>query len=251
MEVKVMPQFRTLLAIALFTSALGPAVDTVRVASAQGTAERPPSITVVGESEVHVQPDMATVTVGVTSIAPSADEAMGGVSLGLAAILAGIRGLGIPNSDIQTAALSLQPIYRPRPPNDDSPTQIQAYRASNNVSVIVRDLARASSVLDVAVQSGANNIGGIAFSLSDPETPRRQALAQATANAEAKATAIAQAAGVSITGIISISEESTTIPLMRTSAPAFAGVAPMAAPAPPVESGEMIVRATVRVTYSI
>jgi uncharacterized protein YggE len=221
------------------------------VAAAQTSGDRQPNITVVGESEVRVQPDMATVTVGVTFVAASADDAMGQVSVGLAAILAAVRALGISSNDIQTSGLSLQPIFRNRGPNDEAPAQVQGYRASNNVSIVVRDLTQASTVLDAAVSNGANNIGGITFGLSDSETPRRQALAQATANAEAKAAAIAQAAGVSLTGIISISEESTTIPMPRATAAYAGGIAPMAAPAPPVEAGEMVVRATVRVSYSI
>jgi len=220
------------------------------VAAAQTSNDRGPNITVVGEAQVHVQPDMATVTVGVTYQAPTADEAMGNVSTALASIISAVRALGIASSDVQTTGLSLQPVYRNRPANDDAPPQIQAYRASNNVSVTVRDLTKASPVLDAAVNNGATNIGGISFGLSDTETPRRQALAMATANAESKAAAIAQAAGVSITGILSISEESTSVPVPRLQAN-FAASAPAAAPAPPVESGELTVRATVRVSYSI
>jgi uncharacterized protein len=215
------------------------------------TGERPPSITVVGEAEVRVQPDMATVSVGVSHVAPTADDAMGMVSTTLTTVLAAVRARGIANSDIQTTGLSLQPIYRNRTPNDETPPQITGYRASNNVSVIVRDLTRASGVLDAALAAGANSIGGISFTLSDTETPRRQALAMATANAHAKAEAIASAAGVAITGVISISEESTTIPSPRLARADFAMSVPAAAPAPPVETGELTVRATVRVSYGI
>src|SRR5438309_9533039 len=65
-------------------------------------ADRPPSITVVGEAQVHVQPDIATVTVGVTYVAPTADEAMGMVSQGLTSIIAAVRRLGVASTDIQT-----------------------------------------------------------------------------------------------------------------------------------------------------
>ncbi len=220
-------------------------------ASAQTTTEQKPMITVTGEAEVHVEPDIATVSVGVMSIAPTADQAMTQVSQRQAAVIAGIRALGVASRDIQTSGLSLQPIYRQRPQSDETPPQIQGYRASNNVSIVVRDLASASAVLDSAINNGANNVGGISFGLSDPDAAKRQALAQATASAHAKAQAIATSAGIALGPIISITEDSTSLPSPRAMSYAGYASAPGAAPAPPVESGEMIVRATVRVSYAI
>src|SRR5581483_1005542 len=198
-----------------------------RPAWAQSENSTDHTITVTGEADVHAEPDMATVTVGVTSVASTADEAMGTVSQQLAAVIAGAKALGIESRDIQTTGLSLQPVYRQRGPNDDTPPQIQAYRASNNVSIIVRDLSMASSVLDSAINNGANVIGGISFGLSDTDAWRRQALTLATQNARAKAEAIAVAEGVRLGELLSVTEQSTTVPIPRTYA-AF-GAAPMAA----------------------
>src|SRR5439155_7716947 len=97
---------------------------------------------VVGEAQLHVQPDIATVTVGVTNLAATSDEAMATVSQTLTAVIAGARSLGVASRDIQTTGFSLQPIYRQQQRNqdDNTPPQITGYRASNNVSLVVRDL---------------------------------------------------------------------------------------------------------------
>ncbi len=209
------------------------------------------AITVSGEGEVRAEPDIAIVTAGVTHQAVSSQEAMDEVSRRQAAVIAAARSLGIERRDIQTTGLSLSPIYRQRRPNDDN-VEIEGYRASNNVSLTVRDLRRTSDVLDAVLAAGANNIGGLRFSFADPEQLRVQALTNAIANAENKARAMAAAAGVDITGVMSIQEETVTFPPLASEA-GFARAAPAAAPAPapPVEGGEMVIRARVRVSFGL
>lgn len=232
----------------LFTAWPSPVVTT---AAQRNQADQQPMITVSGEGEVRAEPDMAVATVGVTHVAPTAQEAMDEVSRRLTAVIAAARALGIQDRDVQTSGLSLQPIFRPRPRGDEQPQEIEAYRASNNVSLTVRDLRRASSVLDAAAQNGANVIGGLRFGLSNVDELRTRALANAVANAEAKANAIAAAAGVPITSVLSIAEESVSVP--RPAAQADFAAAPLGAvrEAPPVEPGEMVVRVRIRASYGI
>jgi uncharacterized protein YggE len=215
---------------------------------AQRTSDDRPNITVSGEGEVRAEPDMAIVTVGVTVVSASSQDAMDQVSQRLADVIASARALGVEARDIQTTGLSLQPISRPRPPPE--PPEIEAYRASNNVSLTVRDIARAGMVLDAASRSGANVIGGLRFGLSTLDELRRQALANAVREAERKARAVATAGGVNITGVISIMEEGVAVPRPLAQADAVRA-APAEAVAPPVEPGELVIRARVRVSYSI
>lgn len=207
-------------------------------------------VTVSGEGEARAEPDLAVVSVGVTHVAPAAREAMNEVSGRLAAVIAGAKDLGVQDRDVQTSGLSLQPIFRARIRGDDSPPEIEGYRASNSVSLTVRDLASASAVLDSATQNGANVIGGLRFGISNVDELRAQALAAATANAEARARAIASAAGVSLRGVISITEEGVAVPRAQAEALGLRA-APAVDLAPPIEAGEMVVRARVRVSYSI
>ncbi len=208
------------------------------------------AITVVGEGEVRAEPDIAIVTAGVTHQAVNSQEAMDEVSRRLTAVIAAARSLGIEGRDIQTTGLSLSPIYRQRRPPDDS-VEIEGYRASNNVSLTVRDLRRTSAVLDAALAAGANNIANLRFSFANPEQLRIQALSNAIANAETKAQAMAAAAGVDISGVNSIQEETVSFPREAQADLARAMPAAAPAPAPPVESGEMVIRARVRVSFGL
>jgi hypothetical protein len=239
-----------LVVVTLFS--LLPAQHGARPISAENLAQRngevEPTISVSGEGEVRAEPDIAVVRVGVTHLAPESDQAMAEVSRRLAAVIASVKGLGLEDRDVQTSGLSLQPVYRRQRSGED--LEIEGYRATNNVSLIVRDLGRASSVLDAALNSGANQMHGVSFSIEDTEPLKLRALAAATVNARSKADAMAAAAGVTISGIASLSEESVSVP--RPMADAMSGLraAPAAeAVAPPVEGGEMTIRARVRASF--
>jgi uncharacterized protein YggE len=175
---------------------------------------------------------------------------MADVSTRVAAVIAGARRQGVEERDIQTSGISLQPIYRPRRADDETTPEIQAYRASNNVTLTVRDLSQASAVLDGALANGANVLGGLRFGIANPDALQRQALAEATTNAQAKARSIAGAAGLGITGVLTITEESVSTPRPQQEAVARFALSADAA-STPVQAGELVIRATVRVKYGI
>jgi len=241
-------------AVALVAAAgLGLALLAPHVAAApeqQRAVEDRPRITVIGEGEVRAEPDLAVVTVGATSIAPTSQAAMDEVSVRLADVIASAKALGVEDRDVQTTGLALQPIMRPQPRGDDSPPEIEAYRASNNVTLTVRDIGRASPVLDAATRSGANVVGGLRFGFSHLDELRLRALEAATSEAGRKARTIAAAAGLTITAVISISEDGVDAPRPAAADTLRALPAAVTAP-PPVERGELIVRARVRASYAI
>src|SRR4051812_7716419 len=228
--------------------ALAVAVPVVAAAEAQRTGGERPTIAVSGEGEGPVDPDLATGNVGVAATAPTSEEALDQASTRMAQVIAATRALGVEQRDIQTSGLSLQPIFRQRARPDD-PQEIESYRASNNVTITVRDLQRAGTVLDAASRSGANVIGGVRFGLANPDAARQEALGAAVRDAERKARGMASAAGVNITGLQSIAEDSVATP--QPVARAAAAPAAAEAVAPPVEPGELIVRARIRATYNI
>lgn len=239
----------TLTIVAVGLLALAPVNVASAAPSAQEAVSERPSITVIGAGEVRSEPDMATVSVGVTHIAPTAQEAMDEVSARMAQVIAAAKNIGVEDRDVKTSGISVQPITPPRQQPGDTPPEIQAYRASNNVTLTIRDLSRASAVLDAVTKAGANVVSGLRFGLSKEDELRRQALAAATADAVAKAQAIALAAGVHITGPLSIVEEGADRPSPK---PTALRAEPSAdSSPPPVEPGELVVRARVTATYGI
>ena len=77
----------------------------------------------------------------------------------------------------------------------DSTPVVTGYEVSNTVTVVVRDLAQLPSLLDAAVEAGANNVYSLGFQSSQQAAAYDQALKAAAQDALRKASLIAQAIG--------------------------------------------------------
>src|SRR5712672_4252409 len=202
----------------------------------------PAAISVTGEATVSVPPDLAEIGGGVTSEAKTAREASEANNAAMGKVLQALKGAGIEEKDIQTARLSLQPQSAP---NRSGPSAIAGYRASNRVTIRVRDVTKVASVIDTLVGAGANEIGGINFVVSQASKLLDEAREHAVADARRKAEIYAKAAGVTLGAPLSISEEGSPGPI-----PFRKMVAGMAASAP-VAQGEETLAVTVSVSWAI
>ena len=224
---------------ALATVALAGAVLT---APALAQVIPPAAISVTGEATVSVPPDLAEIGGGVTSEAKTAREASEANNAAMGKVLQALKGAGIEGKDIQTARLSLQPQSAP---NRSGPSAIAGYRASNRVTIRVRDVTKVASVIDTLVGAGANEIGGINFVVSQASKLLDEARERAVADARRKAEIYAKAAGVTLGAPLSISEEGNSAPV-----PYRRMAAGMAASAP-VAQGEETLAVTVSVSWAI
>jgi len=87
---------------------------------------------ITAEGAVNRTPDLALVSAGVVTQAPTANAAMRDNAARMAATVAALKRAGVADRDIQTAAISLNPQYRYA---DNKPPEITGYQASNQVSV--------------------------------------------------------------------------------------------------------------------
>jgi uncharacterized protein YggE len=202
----------------------------------------PAAISVTGEATVSVPPDLAEINGGVTSEAKTAREASEANNAAMGKVLQALKGAGIEEKDVQTARLSLQPQSAP---NRSGPSAIAGYRASNRVTIRVRDVTKVASVIDTLVGAGANEIGGINFVVSQASKLLDEARERAVADARRKAEIYAKAAGVTLGAPLSISEEGNSAP-----APYRRMAAGMAVSAP-VAQGEETLQVTVSVSWAI
>jgi uncharacterized protein YggE len=197
-------------------------------------------IVVNGTGQVALAPDQATVMAGVQTRGRTAQEAQTLNNRAMAAVVAAIKGLGIPDKNIQTVGVQLSPVY-------DNNQTVTGYSSSNNVTVLVENVDQAGPVLDAAVAAGANESGNITFGLKDQTGARNKALALAVTDARSKADALAAALGLHISDVQSVTEGSTGGPIY-TAAPR-----PMAAAADAagisVEPGQLTVTAQVTIVY--
>jgi uncharacterized protein YggE len=227
-------------------------VPALRAAGEAGNEATGPTLRVQGEAEVAVAPDRATVRLGATVQAQDAAMAQRQVNEIVQRALERIRAAGVPAENVQTAQLTLHPVYAPhRPPADGeepSEPRISGYRATNTVEVTLDDLAKVGPVIDAGVAAGANELQGIQFGLRDDLPQRIAALKAATEEAQRKARAVAEAALVQLDGIREIEEGGSFV--MRAQPDLRAAMVADSAGAP-VEPGQVRVRASVTMTFSI
>ena len=198
------------------------------------------AITVVGEAQVAVPPDEAYVTAGVQTRAQTAKEAQALNAAAMEAVLAQIKAAGIADKDIQTSGISLYPVTQ-------RDNEVTGYQATNVVTLRVNDVADVGAVLDAATNSGANFGVSVRFGLRDSSAAKNRALEAATKAAQGKAEAIARGIGATLGPVEAVAEEDSSISMKDGGAFRMAA-ADMAST--PIESGELIVTARTRVTYS-
>lgn len=212
-----------------------PAVQTAAPSSVRGIA-------VSGTGRVSARPDQATVSAGVQTRGRTAQEAQSENNQTMQAVIAAIKAAGIPDRGIQTNGLSLYPNYGQN-------QVINGYDATNNVAITVDNVDQVGAVLDAAVKAGANQATNVRFGFKDETGLRNKALAAAAADARSKADALAAALGVKVSGIESVTEAGVSTPIVYQQPRALAAGVASAAPAPPVEPGELSVTATVTIVF--
>ena len=220
------------------------AAGTLLAGPALAQTAPPAMISVTGEATVSVPPDLAQIDAGVTTEAKTAREASDANNAAMGKVLLALKGAGIEEKDYQTSRLSLQPQSAPNR-TGTGPSAIVGYRASNHVTIRLRDVTKVANVIDTLVAAGANDIGGINFTVSQASKLLDDAREQAIADARRKAEIYAKAAGVTLGAPLSISEGSTPVPI-----PYRRMAAGMAAAAP-VAQGEETLQVTVAVSWAI
>ena len=225
--------------------ALAAVAATLLAAPAWAQTVPPPAISVTGEATVSVAPDQAQIDGGVTSDARTAREASDANNAAMGKVLLALKGAGIEEKDYQTSRLSLQPQFATPSKASERAQGILSFRASNRVTVKIRDVTKVANVIDVLVSAGANEIGGIHFTVTQASKVLDEAREKAIADARRKAEIYAKAAGVTLGEPISISEEGAPVPVFRGKV-----AAPMAAGAP-VAQGEETLSVTVSVSWAI
>ncbi len=205
-----------------------------------------PTLSVSAEGKSLRAPDLAEMSGGVVTVAPTASAAMAENATRMSAVVAAVRKAGVAERDIQTAGISLQPQYRY---DNNQPPVLTGYQATNTVSLRLRKLPDAGRLLDTLVSVGANQISGPNFRVENSDAALDEARVAAVATARARADLYAKAAGVRIKRILTISESGgyePPRPMMMRSAMASKESADT-----PVVPGEVALTVTVNVTWEI
>ncbi len=203
-------------------------------------------VLVTGDSIVQATPDTAILNISVVTQARRALEAQQENANKSDAVVRALKSAAGAGAEIKTSGYSLQPI---RVYKEGQPPTITGYEARNSVTVVLADLQKVGTVIDAAAGAGANDVGGISFTLRKDRPARDQALGEATREAVSKARVIAEALGGRVVRIVEVQEEGTQRPRpvyedqmqMRT----------MAAAATPIEVGTLDITSRVQLIAEI
>jgi len=233
-----------LLALAAATSLTSPALaQAVQPGFAQPVTGTRLDISATGE--VSRVPDIAVISAGVVTRAPTAVAALADNAARMERVRAALKRAGIADRDIQTSNVSLNPDYRYA---ENQPPQLTGYNASNTVNVRFRDIRSTGRILDALVAEGANQINGPSLTIDKPEAALDEARAKAIANGRARAEVYARSLGMRVVRLLSVSESSGygggPMPMVR------GDVASMAAKTE-ISPGEQQLQVTVSMSFEL
>ena len=192
------------------------AVSPVAAAEVQ-IASNGPVVELSVHESIDIEPDIATISAGVTSRAQTAVEAMRQNSAEMRQVIERIKSLGVDEKDIQTTGINLNARFDY---DRNSQSQVfRGYQVSNRVSVKLRDIDRTGMILDALVQAGATDLGGPRFSADDDTAAKEEARGRAMERARERALSYARMAGYSGIRLLEVSESITgngpVPPMMR------------------------------------
>lgn len=211
------------------------------------SSSSPPVVVTTGEGVIKRAPDRAWVTIAAESRAKTPQEAQKQNATAMSSVLSKLKGAGIPADAIQTSGYDLQPEYD----YNSGRQTLRGYVARNAVNVRVDTLARLGEIIEMAVASGATTIRGVRFDLQERSELEREALRLAVADARRRADSLAAGAQMKVVGVIKI-EEHASSDVPRPMMTAMGGTEQLRVGGqPPIEAGELQIRAVVTLTATI
>ena len=205
-------------------------------------------ITVSGEGKVYAKPDVAIVSLGVTTQGSTVADVTKSNTDKMNAVIDAIKNLKIDEKDIQTTNYNLTPLYNW---TEAAGRIFQGYTLDQNVQVKIRDFTKIGDVLSGATDKGANLVGDLQFTIDNPEQFKEQARAKAIAQAKANAQNLAKESGVNLGKLINVYENYSPYPIAYNSMKTTGMGGAEAAPAPTIQPGQQEIDIIINLTYQV
>ena len=198
-----------------------------RADEARGVDHGETLLSVSASGHAESRPDRARFEAGVQTFAANAREASAANSRKIAEVAEALQQAGAARKDLQTRTVNVN-----RVEYGDRKGQ---YQASNVITVTMRNVDRASEAVTAAAQAGANIVGGVDLSMTDPEETANLAYANAYKAARKRAEAYAKAADMTVSRVLYIRDAGGQQGSMYLRAADAMRISPEeAAPPPPV-----------------
>jgi uncharacterized protein YggE len=200
------------------------------------------TLTVTGEEQVTVEPEVAVLHIGFETQLNDAKSAYADGARTSNAIIGALKQAGIPESAIRSETQHLDRDY----------TKPHKFKLVQQWTVRVPP-ERAAEILDIAITAGATSSGDIDWTVKDERALEQQALDHAATRAHDNATVLAKGMGVHLGALLYVSNSTSVQRFpMRAMNNAFA-MAKSADAAPPlsIEPRKVSRQASVYAVYAI
>src|SRR5512139_375345 len=205
-------------------------------------------ITVSGVGEVKATPDLAIAHFGAAVSASTAADARERGAEAASKLIDALKNAGVANADIQTISVTLMPQYEYLP--QGGTPRVVGYTSGNTVRVRIKSIEKVGTTIDAALGAAgdAARLQGIQFGFDDEKPLLAEARKKAVEDAKSRAEAFASGAGVKVGDILSISETTSSSPILYEAA---ARDLAAAGAITPIEPGQSTTTVTVTVRYAL
>jgi hypothetical protein len=220
------------------------------LATDQGTDDSGKQIQVSATGQTSDDPNKAIVRVAAVAKGDNATQVREQLAENVSSVRSALSELGIDSDQLRTRHYDIDQNHRRYEPRKagDAPEEPR-YRGVHALEITVSNTSQVGSVIDTAVTSGASQIDGVEFTLSEERrrTLRSTALEDAMDSARSQADTIAERANLTVTGVdyVTTGEIDRHGPRLETTA-----VAAAADSGTSIESGPVTVTAQVTVQYN-
>jgi uncharacterized protein len=201
---------------------------------------------------VKIVPDTVIVSAGVeVRTRPTQEQAYTDMNTSINKVKEVLRAQGIEEKNVQTSGLYATPEYN----YDDGKQVPNGYMATTTLTIRVekKDQKVTNEILDSIAKIENIRINGVNYDLADKEKVYAEARKMALEKARTKADEMARAAGVTITGVASISESGNNypVPMYAQNYRTMDMASPEAKSTTEISLGQVEYTASVSVSYEI
>jgi uncharacterized protein YggE len=238
-----------------FVEGFQPGVSAGRVGSSLSNGQQA-GIWVNGMGQVLVEPDVATLYIGVESREATVSDARQAAADAMQRVFDAVQAEGVAEDDIVTTSFNVYPQQIWKEIREESGSysapEIVGYVVSNTVQIKIRDLDTVGAVVDAAADEAGDlvRINTIQFGIDNPSQYAQQLRRLAAEDARAKAQVYADALGVTLGPIVFLTETGSSAPvIVQAEAAAFDGA--VARAPTPIRSGDTSLSSSVQAVFAI
>jgi len=208
------------------------------------TGNYPREITVEGDGKAYATPDIARITLGVTTKGENSETIVQDNAKKINQVIAELKKFNITEQDIQTTSYYLGPNY-------NYEGKIEGQYLDQSLIITVRDFAKIGEIITTTSKVGANTVGGITFDISNKTEIKSRAREEAIKNAKLTAENIEKQSGLTFGKITNYYEYENMVYDGYGYGKGGGGMVDAAAVSPDIQPGQQEINLKVNLTYRV